>query len=132
MLMGIFDNPNSRKLPLPSYLRKKYENGNHKVYLIIFFRRYPILHFCINESVGICGDYKNAKRFKSDDDIIGKLFPSLPKLFQQDQTCRRGSMKGLPFLNYKQIKICPNVLPNVFNIKYYQMYSTTQQFRQFP
>ena len=35
----------------------------------------------LNEKVDICEDDKNVKRLKSDDGIVGKLFPSLPRLF---------------------------------------------------
>ena len=35
----------------------------------------------LNEKVDICEDDKNMKRFKSDNGIVGKLLPSLPKLF---------------------------------------------------
>ena len=38
----------------------------------------------LNKKVDICEDDKNVKRFKSDDDILEKLFPSLPRLFQRD------------------------------------------------
>ena len=55
-----------------------------------------------NRKVDICEDDKNVKRFKSDDGIVGKLFPSLPRLFQRDQTCRHVNMKGINILNYKQ------------------------------
>ena len=34
----------------------------------------------LKEKVDICENYKNLKRFKSDDGIVGKLFPSLPRL----------------------------------------------------
>ena len=44
--------------------------------------------YSLNEKVDICEDDKNVKRFKIDDGIIGKLFPSLPRLFQKDQACR--------------------------------------------
>ena len=50
----------------------------------------------------ICEDDKNVKRFKSDDGIVGKLFPSLHRLFQRDQTCRYNSRKGISILNYNQ------------------------------
>ena len=56
----------------------------------------------LNEKVDICEDDKNVKRFKSDDGIVGKLFPSLPRLFQRDQTCRHVNMKGTNILDYKQ------------------------------
>ena len=56
----------------------------------------------LNEKVDIYKDNKNAKRFKSDDAIVGKLFPSLPRLFQKDQTCRYVNRKGIPILNFKQ------------------------------
>ena len=35
----------------------------------------------LNEKVDICEDDKNVKRFESDDSIVGKLFPTLPRLF---------------------------------------------------
>ena len=47
----------------------------------------------LNEKVDICEDDKNLKRLKSDDCIVGKLFPSLPRLFQRDQTCRHDNRK---------------------------------------
>ena len=50
----------------------------------------------------ICEDDKNVKRFKSDDGIVGKSFPSLHRLFQRDQTCRHNSRKGISILNYNQ------------------------------
>ena len=54
-----------------------------------------------NEKVCTYEDDKNAKRFKSDDSIVGKLFPSRPRLFQRDQTCSHDNMKGISILNYK-------------------------------
>ena len=56
----------------------------------------------LNEKVDICEDDKNVKSFKSDDVIVGKLFASLPRLFQRDQTCRDVNRKGINILNYKQ------------------------------
>ena len=58
-----------------------------------------------NEKVNICEDDKNVKRFKSDADIVGKLFPSLPRLFQRDQTWRHVNTKGTSIINYKQFII---------------------------
>ena len=74
----------------------------------------------LNEKVDICEDDKNVKRFKSYDGIVGKLFPSLPRLFQRDQTCRHGNRKGIFILNYKQFIINRNNylkddLPNTLN-----------------
>ena len=40
----------------------------------------------LNEKVDTCEDDRNVKRFKSDDGIVGKLLPNLPRLFQRDQT----------------------------------------------
>ena len=35
------------------------------------------------------------KGFKSDNDIVEKLFPSLPRLFQRNQTCKRDNRQGI-------------------------------------
>ena len=59
----------------------------------------------LNEKVGICEDDKNLKRFKSDDGVVGKLFPSLPRLFQMGQPCRHVNRKGISILIYKQFVI---------------------------
>ena len=40
----------------------------------------------LNEKLDIYEDDKNLKRFKSNV-IVGKLFPSLPRLFQSNQAC---------------------------------------------
>ena len=56
----------------------------------------------LNEKVDIYKDNENVKRFKSDDAIVRELFPSLPRLFQKDQTCRYVNRKGIPMLNFKQ------------------------------
>ena len=41
-----------------------------------------IFSYGLNEKVDMCENNKNVKRFKSHDGIIvGKLFPSLPRLF---------------------------------------------------
>ena len=74
----------------------------------------------LNEKVDICEDDKNVKRFKSDDGIVGKLFPSLPRLFQRDQTWRHVNRKGTSIINYKQFIINLNNylkddLPNALN-----------------
>ena len=74
----------------------------------------------LNEKVDICEDDKNVKRFKSDDVIVGKLFASLPRLFQRDQTCRDVNRKGINILNYKQFitnlnNYLKNHLPNALN-----------------
>ena len=55
----------------------------------------------LNEKVDIFEDHKNVKRLKSDPRIVGKLFPSLHRLFQRDQTCRHDSKKGISISNYK-------------------------------
>ena len=61
------------------------------------------------------------KRFKSDDGIVGKLFPFLPRLFQRDQTwIHNNNNKGISFLNYKQFIISlsnymQDDLPNALN-----------------
>ena len=34
------------------------------------------------KKVDICEDDKNVKRFKRDDDIVGKLFPFVHRLFK--------------------------------------------------
>ena len=52
--------------------------------------------------------------------IVGKLFPSLPRIFQRDQTWRHVNRKGIYFLNYKQFIINLNLhlkdyLPNALN-----------------
>ena len=65
-------------------------------------------------------DDKNMKKFKSDDGIVGQLFPSLPRLFQRDQTWGQVNTKGTSVLNYKQFIINLNNfmkddLPNVLN-----------------
>ena len=56
----------------------------------------------LNKKVDICDDDKNVKRFKSDGGIVGKLFPSLRRLFERDQICRHVNGKGINILNYKQ------------------------------
>ena len=53
--------------------------------------------------MNICEDDKNVKRFKRDYGIVGKLFPSLPRLFQRDQTCRRDNKKGISMLIIKNL-----------------------------
>ena len=60
------------------------------------------------------------KRFKSDDGIVKKLFPSLLRLFQRDQTCRHANRKGVNTLNYKRFitnlnNYLKNDLPNALN-----------------
>ena len=42
------------------------------------------------------------KKFESDDGIVGKLFPSPPRLFQRSQTCRHANRKGINISNNKQ------------------------------
>ena len=74
----------------------------------------------LNEKVDIYDDDNNVKKFKSDDGIAGKLFPSLPRLFQMDQTCRNLNRKGINILNYKQFITSINNylkddLPNALN-----------------
>ena len=75
----------------------------------------------LNEKVDIFEDHKNVKRLKSDPRIVGKLFPSLHRLFQRDQTCRHDSKKGISISHYKHCVI------NVNNyLKYdYLMHSAT-------
>ena len=73
------------------------------------------------KKVDICEDDKNVKRFKSDYGIVGKLFPSLPTLFQRDQACRHDNRKGISILNYKQCIINLNNylrddVPNALNV----------------
>ena len=53
----------------------------------------------LNEKVDICADDKNVKRFKNDYHIVGKLFPSLSRLFQRDQICRHDNKKRISILN---------------------------------
>ena len=79
-----------------------------------------VYQYGLNEKVGICEDDKNVKSFKSDDVIVGKLFPSLPRLFQRDQTWRHVNRKEISILNYRQCIINLNSypkddLPNALN-----------------
>ena len=46
-----------------------------------------------NKKGDICEDKKNVKRFKSEEGIIWKLFLSLHRLFQMDQTYIHGNFK---------------------------------------
>ena len=74
----------------------------------------------LNEKLDVCEDHKNVKRFKSDGGIVGKLFPSLPTLFQREQTWRHVNRKGTSTVNYKQFIINLNIylkddLPNALN-----------------
>ena len=74
----------------------------------------------LNKKVDICEDDKNVKRFKSDDGIVGKLFPSLHRLFERDQIYRHVNRKEINILDYKQfITNLNNYLkddrPNAFN-----------------
>ena len=60
------------------------------------------------------------KRFKSDEGIVRKLFSSLPRLFQSDQTCRHANRKEINILNYKQFitnlnNYLKDDLPNALN-----------------
>ena len=84
------------------------------------FKLTSVYPYSLNEKVDICEDDKNVKRFKSDDGIVGKLFPSLPRLFQRDQQCRHVNKKGINISNYKQFIINLNNylkddLPNELN-----------------
>ena len=74
----------------------------------------------LNKKVDICDDDKNVKRFKSDGGIVGKLFPSLRRLFERDQICRHVNGKGINILNYKQFitnlnNYLKDDLPNALN-----------------
>ena len=74
----------------------------------------------LNRKLDVYEDDKNVKRFKSDDIIVGELFPSLPRLFQRDKACRHDSWQGMSILNYKQFIINLNNylkddLPNPLN-----------------
>ena len=51
----------------------------------------------LNEKVDVCEDDKNVKRFKRDYGIVGKLFPSLPRLFQREKTWRHANIKEYLF-----------------------------------
>ena len=63
----------------------------------------------LNEKVyPIWKDDKSVKGFKSDDDIVEKLFSSLPSLFQRNQTCRHDNRQGISASNYKQFIIYLN------------------------
>ena len=63
----------------------------------------------LNEKVyPICKDDKSVKEFKSDDDIVEKFFPSLPRLFQKNQTCRHDNRQRISASNYKQFVIYLN------------------------
>ena len=60
------------------------------------------------------------KSFKSDDGIVRKLFSSLLRLFQRDQTYRHDNSKGISILSYKQFILNLNNylkddLPNSLN-----------------
>ena len=60
------------------------------------------------------------ERFKSDDGIVGKLFPSPSRLFKRDQTSRHVNRKGMYIVNYKQFitnlnNYLKDDLPNALN-----------------
>ena len=57
----------------------------------------------MHKNANICEDDKNVKRFKIDYCIIGNLLPSLPRLFQRDQTCSRDNRKGISMLIIKNL-----------------------------
>ena len=56
----------------------------------------------LNEKVDIYEDDKNVKRFQSDDGMVGRFFPRLPRLFQRYQTYRHVNRKEINILNYKE------------------------------
>ena len=58
----------------------------------------------VNEKAETCEDDKKVKRFKSDDGIVEKLFPSLARLFQRGKT-RQNNRKGISTLNYELLII---------------------------
>ena len=59
----------------------------------------------VNEKVETCEDDKKVKRFKSDDGIVEKLFPSLARLFQRGKTRQNNRRKGIFTLNYELLII---------------------------
>ena len=56
----------------------------------------------LNEKVDICEDNKNVKRFQSDDGMVGRFFPRLPRLFQRYRIYRHVNRKEINILNYKE------------------------------
>ena len=95
----------------------RYSSGAIDLAQVVFMRKREtewmlklrtVYRFGRNEKVGICEDDKNVKRFKSDDGVGGKLFPSLPRLFQTDQPCRHVNRKGTSILIHKQFVISHN------------------------
>ena len=58
-----------------------------------------VLSYVLNEKGNICEGEKYLERFKSADDVVWKLFPSLHRLFQMD------NLKGISNLSYKQFII---------------------------
>ena len=52
-----------------------------------YFMMYP---HGLNEMLDTCEDNKNGKRFKSNDGMVQKIFPSPPKLFHVDMITGKG------------------------------------------
>ena len=82
-----------------STLVKQFLGEREKQWMLKLLTVYPCV---LNEKVDICENDKSVKRFRSDEGIVRKLFPSLPRLFQRDQTCRHANRKERNFVNYKQ------------------------------
>ena len=58
---------------------------------------------------------ENVKGFKRDDGILENLFPSLPRLFQREQTWRYVSTKRISISNYNLNNYLKDDLPNALN-----------------
>ena len=66
----------------------------HQTWMLKLRTLYP---YGLNEKVDVCEDDKNVNRFKRDDGIVSKLFPTLPRLFQREQTRRHANNKEYLF-----------------------------------
>ena len=55
----------------------------------------------LNDKVDIYNENNQCTRFDNDDDLVGRLFPSLPRQFQRDQTYRHANRDGQPQFSYE-------------------------------
>ena len=55
----------------------------------------------LNDRVDMYNDDNQAFRLNNDDDLVGKVFPSLPRQYQRDPRYRHNNRNGLQNINYE-------------------------------
>ena len=65
------------------------------------FRLRTVYPYGLNDKVDIYNEDNHCSRFDNDDDLVGRLFPSLPRYYHRDLRYRHTNRTGQVHFNYE-------------------------------